>query len=80
MDIKKGLSKLSSSKLKKVAAIKERIEALHAELESLLLEVTPTPIGTVIKKRKAIRTGARKKVADGAKARWTQMRTSKAKA
>jgi hypothetical protein len=80
MDIKEALINLSSSKLKKATVIKERIEALHAELESLLLEVTPTPIGNVIKKRRTMSAAARKKIADGAKARWARIRAAKAKA
>jgi len=79
MDIKQALFNLSSAKLKKATVIKERIEALHAELESLLLEVTPTPIGNVIKKRKTMSTAARKKIADSAKARWAQIRAAKGK-
>jgi hypothetical protein len=79
MDIKQALINLSSSKLKKATVIKERIEALHAELESLLLEVTPTPIGIVVKKRKTMSAAARKKIAEAGKARWARIRAAKAK-
>ena len=79
MDIKQSLFNLSASKLKKATVLKLRIEALHRELENLLLEVTPGPVATVVRKRRAMSASAKKRISDAAKARWAKFRAEKPK-
>lgn len=79
MDVKQSLLNLSASKLKKATALKQRIEALHQELESLLLEVTPGPVASVVRKRRAMSASAKKRISEAAKARWAKFRAEKPK-
>lgn len=77
MDVKQSLLNLSASRLKKAAKLKERIDALNDELANLLMEITPAPIGAVIRKRRQMSAAARKKISDAAKARWAKVRAGK---
>ncbi len=77
MDPKQTLLNLSAAKLKKASALKERIEALHRELENLLIEISPGPIATVMRKKRAMSAAARKKISEAAKARWARKRAEK---
>jgi hypothetical protein len=79
MDVKQSLLNLSAAKLKKATALKERIEALHNELAELLLEVTPGPIATVIRKKRTMSASAKKRISEAAKARWAKLRADKSK-
>ena len=77
MDVKQSLINLSAAKLRKASQLKERIEALNDELANLLQEITPEPLQTVVRKRRAMSAAARKRISEAAKARWARFRTQK---
>ena len=77
MDVKQSLLNLSASRLKKAAKLKERIDALSDELANLLIEISPAPVGKVIRKRRQMSAAARKRISNAAKARWAKLRAGK---
>jgi hypothetical protein len=77
MDVKQSLLNLSATKFRKAAQLKERIDALSDELSNLLTEISPAPIGKVIRARRKMSAAARKKISDAAKARWAKVRAAK---
>jgi hypothetical protein len=79
MDVKQSLLNLSAAKLRKASQLKERIEALNHELAGLLQELTPEPLATVHRKRRAMSASARKRISEAAKARWAKFRATKSK-
>jgi len=79
MDVKQSFLNLSAAKLRKASHLKERIEALHQELSNLLEEITPEPLATVHRKRRAMSAAAKKRISEAAKARWAKFRANKGK-
>jgi hypothetical protein len=79
MDVKQSLLNLSSSRLRKAAKLKERIDALNDQLAGLLMDIVPAPVGMVMRKRRQMSAAARKKISDAAKARWARVRAGKGK-
>ena len=77
MDVKQSLLNLSASRLKKAAKLKERIDALNDQLANLLMEISPAPVGALIRKRRQMSAAARKRISDAAKARWAKVRAAK---
>jgi hypothetical protein len=74
MDVKQSLLDISASKLRKASQIKERIEALNAELSNLIGAIVPAPIANVHRKRRAMSAAARRRISEAAKARWAKWR------
>lgn len=74
MEVKQSLINLSAAKLRKASELKERIEALNRELGNLLNEITPEPIATIHRKRRAMSAAAKKRISEAAKARWAKFR------
>ena len=74
MDAKQSLLNLSAAKLRKASQLKERIEALHAELGNLIGAIVPAPIANVHRKRRAMSAAARRRISEAAKARWAKWR------
>ena len=77
MDVKQSFLNISAAKLRKASQLKERIDALNAQLSNLLNEVVPTPIANIHRKRRAMSAAARRRISEAAKARWAKWRTQK---
>ena len=61
---------LSAAQLRRAAALQEKIEAMQAELASLLGSSAPSGAGKPAKKKRTMSAAARKKIAAAQKARW----------
>lgn len=71
------LSGLSSAQLRRATAIKERIETLEQELNSLLgVSEAPTD-GPVVRRRRKMSAEAREKIAAAQRARWAKAKAGK---
>lgn len=69
------LSSLTTTQLRRAADLKEKIEALTKELNSLL--GTATVAATKAPKKSNISAAGRAKIAAAAKARWAKLKTGK---
>ena len=72
------LLNLSVAKLKRMAALKAKIERLESQLQAL----AGNSLGTSAKsgrKRRKMSAAARKKISQAAKARWARYRAGKSK-
>ncbi len=67
------LASLTSSQLKRAAAIKDQISALEKELASILGSSTPAPVKA---KKSGMSAAARAKISKAAKARWAKIKAS----
>ena len=74
MDAKESLLSIPAARLRKASQLKERIEALNAELANLIGAVVPAPIAKIHRKRRAMSAAARKRISEAAKARWAKWR------
>ncbi|HWN93732.1 MAG TPA: hypothetical protein VNT99_01755 [Methylomirabilota bacterium] len=73
------LRELSVAQLKKVIAIKERIEQLERDLTGILGIPEPLTVGGIHRRRKKMSAAARAKISAAAKARWAKVRAGKGK-
>jgi len=69
---------LSVAKLKRMAALKAKIERLQSQLEATAASASSSPAKTGRKRRK-MSAAARRKISLAAKARWAKVRTAKSK-
>jgi hypothetical protein len=72
------LLNLSVAKLKRMAALKAKIERLQSQMEALAGNGPRTPAMGGRKRRK-MSAAARRKISLAAKARWARVRAAKAK-
>jgi hypothetical protein len=75
INIPMNLSDLTISRLKRAAAIKERIEALNKELRRIL--GTPAKSGAAPKKKRTMSASVKRKIAAAQKTRWANLRRAK---
>jgi len=73
-----NLSDLTINQLKRVAAIKEQIEALNKELRAILC--TPAKPGAAPKKKRTMSASVKRKIAAAQRIRWTNLRRAKSAA
>jgi hypothetical protein len=71
------LAKVSASHLRRVIAIKERMEKLEKELTGLLGIPEPMTLGSVVRRRRRMSASARAKISAAAKARWGKVKAKK---
>jgi uncharacterized protein YciI len=74
----KELLNFSVAKLKRMAALKSKIERLQSQLEALVTIGPRTPAKSGRKRRK-MSAAARRKISLAAKARWAKVRARKSK-
>ncbi|MGH7993782.1 MAG: hypothetical protein ACREDQ_09715 [Limisphaerales bacterium] len=74
----KELLNLSVAKLKRMAALKAKIERLQSQLETVAASASSSPAKTRRKRRK-MSAAARRKISLAAKARWAKVRAGKSK-
>ena len=74
----KELLNLSVAKLKRLAALKGKIERLQSQLEAVVANVSSSPAKTA-RKRRTMSSAARRKISLAAKARWAKVRAAKSK-
>ncbi len=72
------LLNLSVAKLKRLAALKAKIERLQSQLEAVAGNASSSPAKTGRKRRK-MSAAARRKISLAAKARWAKVRARKSK-
>jgi hypothetical protein len=68
---------LTASELRRAASLQEKIEAMQAELASLLGGSSST--GKPAKKKRKMSAAARKRIADAQKARWAKQKSEATK-
>jgi len=73
----KELLKLSVAKLKRLAALKAKIDRLQSQLRALAASASPTAPRK--RRRRRMSAEARRKISLAAKARWAKVRAAKAK-
>jgi hypothetical protein len=72
----KEILSISSTQLKRIVALKEKIEKLQSQLQAA---VGSAPVGKAAPKRRRMSAAARKKISAAAKARWAKVKgTAKA--
>ena len=71
----KEILSISSTQLKRIVALKEKIEKLQSQLQAA---VGSAPVGKAAPKRRRMSAAARKKISAAAKARWAKVRAAKA--
>jgi hypothetical protein len=74
----KEILNLSVAKLKRMAALKAKIERLQSQLETVAASASSSPAKTRRKRRK-MSAAARRKISLAAKARWAKVRAGKSK-
>jgi hypothetical protein len=70
---------LSSSQLRRAAALQEKIEAMQDELAQLLggsASAAPSVEGKPGKKKRVMSAAARKKIADAQRKRWAKQKSA----
>jgi hypothetical protein len=72
------LLNLSVAKLKRMAALKAKIERLQSQLEAVAANASSSPAKAGRKRRK-MSAAARRKISLAAKARWAKVRATKSK-
>ena len=72
-----SLKDLSVAQLKKVIAIKERMEALEKELTGILGIPEAVTVGGIIRRRRKLSAAVRAKMSEAAKARWVKRKAAK---
>jgi len=73
------LIKLPSAKLKRIVALRSKIEQLESQLAALVGGTVSRPAGAVARKRRKLSAAARKRISLAAKARWAKFRSAKGK-
>lgn len=72
-----SVTTLTAQELRRAADIKERIDALQSELDSLLGSETKTPAAAQGPKKRNMSAAGRARIAAAAKARWAAFRKAK---
>src|SRR5580658_8431124 len=75
-----NLQDLTSSQLNRIIAIKEQIETLQSEIESVVSDggVMPAPMKKGRKRKRRLSAAGRAAIIAGTKARWARMKGKKA--
>lgn len=71
------LSRFSSARLKRAAAIRERIEKLEKELTGILGIPEAMTVGGAMRRHRRMSKAARARISAAAKARWAKVRAKK---
>ncbi|HKI67989.1 MAG TPA: hypothetical protein VKA67_00245 [Verrucomicrobiae bacterium] len=74
-----NISDISSSQLRRAAAIKEQIEKLHKELTSILGTAKPAPVAAAVPKKQKMSPAARAHLSAKMKAYWAKRKAAKKK-
>ena len=72
-----SLTELTTSQLHRIIAIKEKIEALQSEIESIAGKSSPAPGRPPAGKKGGISAAGRARIAAAAKARWARIHAAK---
>jgi hypothetical protein len=75
----KDLVNLPAWKLKRIVALKTKIERLQTQVENLATSALPGPIGKVVTTKRKMSAAARRKISLAAKARWARFHAGKGK-
>jgi uncharacterized small protein (DUF1192 family) len=75
----KEILNLSVAKLKRLAALKSKIERLQSQLEAVVTNGSKAPAKPAARKRRTMSAAARRKISLAAKARWAKVRARKSK-
>jgi hypothetical protein len=73
------LLNISAAKLKRMVALKTKIEGLQSQLEALASNGSRTPVKTAGPARRKMSAAARRKISLAAKARWAKVKAAKSK-
>jgi hypothetical protein len=68
----KEILSISSTQLKRIVALKEKIEKLQSKLQAAVTDSAPA--GKAAPKRRRMSAAARKKISAAAKARWAKVK------
>jgi len=71
------LLKLPAARLKRILALKTRIERIESQVEAIINGALPGPLQTLPRKKRTMSAAARKKISIAAKARWAKIRAAK---
>lgn len=75
----KDLINLPAARLKRAAELKNQIERLQSQLETLVTGVMPPTVQKIVGAKRKMSAAARHKISLAAKARWAKVRAAKAK-
>ena len=75
----KEILNLSVAKLKRLAALKSKIERLQSQLEAVMTNGSKAPAKKAVRRRRKMSAAARRKISLAAKARWAKVRARKSK-
>jgi len=75
----KDLVNLPAWKLKRIVALKTKIERLQTQVENLVTAALPGPVGKVVTAKRKMSAAARRKISLAAKARWARFHAGKGK-
>jgi len=75
----KEILNLSVAKLKRLAALKSKIERLQSQLEAVVTNGAKAPAKKAVRRRRKMSAAARRKISLAAKARWAKVRARKSK-
>lgn len=73
----KELLNFPLARLKRLVALKEQIDKLQSQVETLVMEVSPGPVRKIFQKKHTVSAATRKKLSDIAKARWVKIKARK---
>ena len=71
----KEILSISSAQLKRIIALKEKIEKLQSQLQAIVNDSAPA--GEAAPKKRTMSLAARRKIAAAARARWARVRAAK---
>jgi hypothetical protein len=71
----KEILSIPSAQLKRIIALKEKIEKLQSQLQAIVTDAAPA--GTAAPKKRTMSLAARRKIAAAARARWARVRAEK---
>ena len=71
----KEILSISSAQLKRIIALKEKIEKLQSQLQTIVTDSAPA--GEAAPKKRTMSLAARRKIAAAARARWAKVRAAK---
>jgi hypothetical protein len=71
----KEILSISSAQLKRIIALKEKIEKLQSQLQAIVADSAPA--GEAAPKKRTMSLAARRKIAAAARARWARVRAAK---
>jgi hypothetical protein len=75
----KDVMNLSVAKLKRIVAIKTKIERLQSQLSALVADAAVAPAKGTARRRRRMSAAGRRKISLAAKARWAKFHAAKKK-